>query len=57
MLKVLADKFEEDRSKLKEQQAPDLRQRREELDYRKRVHEVSQAPRLPIIPKITSEKD
>ena len=57
MLKMLTDKFEEDRRERREQQASALRQRQEELNHNERVLEASQAPRLPIIPKLTSEKD
>ena len=57
MLKVPTNKFEEDRRERKEQQASALRQRQEELDHRERVLEASQAPRLPIILKLTSKKD
>ena len=57
LLKVLTDKLERDSRERTEQRDAELRQRQDELDHRERTFEASQAPRLPIIPKLKSEKD
>lgn len=56
-VKMFANLRKEDCRKQKKQREADLRQHKEELDYRVCMLEVSQAPCLPAIPKLWPEKD